>query len=263
MAKREPTVGSHQLEMDGEWGLLELSGFGRQYVQVYSMMYALHFGVEEEEPEERTVHAFGAFPWTGGWSAVDFYDSLRIAVPADHRPRIVAMEYASPGYIELAVIAAVALNIRRIVDHVCSIIERANDTYSRLYKAAMKRKLLRVDASGVSLEQVCSSTSAEQRRCRPQSPRKSGVFTTRWPHEASVKTFLGHTTRRAQLKLERDELEFAEEATQRLAATMGFDLMGELERLTENPLVRMKILFSLYRRVRDLARIQRSKRIRF
>lgn len=215
MAKREPTVGSHQLEMDGEWGLLELSGFGRQYVQVYSMMYALHFGVEEEEPEERTVHAFGAFPWTGGWSAVDFYDSLRIAVPADHRPRIVAMEYASPGYIELAVIAAVALNIRRIVDHVCSIIERANDTYSRLYKAAMKRKLLRVDA------------------------------------------------RRAQLKLERDELEFAEEATQRLAATMGFDLMGELERLTENPLVRMKILFSLYRRVRDLARIQRSKRIRF
>ena len=36
------------------------------------------------------------------------------------------------------------------------------------------------------------------------------------------------------------------------------DLMDELERLTENPLVRMKILFSLYRRVRDLARIQAS-----
>ena len=39
--------------------------------------------------------------------------------------------------------------------------------------------------------------------------------------------------------------------------------MDELERLTENPLVRMKILFSLYRRVRDLARIQASGRIRF
>ena len=59
MAKREPTVGRHQLDMDGEWGLLELSGFGRQYVQVYSMMYALHFGAEEEEPEERT----GARVW--------------------------------------------------------------------------------------------------------------------------------------------------------------------------------------------------------
>ena len=215
MAKREPTVGHHRLEMDAEWGLLELSGFGRQYVQVYSIVYALHFGAEEEDPEERTVHAFGAFPWIGGWSAVDFYDSLRIAVPAGHRPRIVAMQYASPGYIELAVAVGVALNIRRIVDHVCSIIERANDTYSKLYKAAMERKLLRVDA------------------------------------------------RRAQMKLARDELDFAEEATRRLAAMMGLDLMDELERLTETPLMRMKILFSLYRRVRDLAKIQKSKRIRF
>jgi len=215
VATREPTVGRHRLEMDGEWGLLELSGFGRQYVQVYSMMYALHFGADEEDPEERTMYAFGAFPWTGGWSAVDFYDSLRIAVPADHRPRIVAMEYASPGYIELTVIVAVACSIRRIVDHVCSIIERANTTYSKLYKDAMKRKLLKVDA------------------------------------------------RRAQLTLERDELEFAEEATERLAATMGLDLRGELKRLTENPLVRLKVLFSLYRRVRDLARIQHSERMRF
>ena len=201
--------------MDGEWGLLELSGFGRQYVQVYSMMYALRFGAAEEDPDERTVHAFGAFPWIGGWSTVDFYDSLRIAVPTGHRPRIVAMEYASPGYIELAVIAGVAVNIRRIVDHVCSIIERANDTYSKLYKAAMERKLLKVDA------------------------------------------------RRAQLKLKQDELDFAEDAARRLAATMDLDLMDELGRLTENPIVRMKILFSLYRRVRDLAKIQKSRRIRF
>ena len=215
MAKREPVVGDHRLEIDGEWGLLELSGFGRQYVQVYSILYALHFGADEEDPEDRTSHAFGAFPWTGGWSAVDFYDSLRIAVPPGHRPQIVAMEYASPGYIQLAVIVGVALNIPRIVDHVCSIIERANATYSSLYKGAMKRKLLKVDA------------------------------------------------RRAQVRLERDELEFAEDATRRLAATMGLDLMDELERLTENPVVRMKILLSLYRRVRDLARMRKSERIRF
>lgn len=218
MTKRELTVGDHRLEIDGEWGLLELSGFGRQYVQVYSMLYALQCGAEgedEEEPDDRTLRAFGAFPWTGGWSAVDFYDSLRIAVPHNQRPQILAMEYASPGYIELGVILGVAVNIRRIVDHLCSIIERANDTYSSLYRAAMERKLLKVDA------------------------------------------------RRAQLRLERDELEFAEDAARRLAATMDLDLMDELERLTENPLVRMKILFSLYRRVRDLARIQASGRIRF
>ena len=96
--------------------------------------------------DDRTLHAFRAFPWTGGWSAVDFYDSLRATAPKDHRPHIVAIEYASPGYIELAVVVTVALNIRRIVDHVCSSIERANATYSKLYKAAMDRKLLKVDA---------------------------------------------------------------------------------------------------------------------
>ena len=37
------------------------------------------------------------------------------------------------------------LSIRRIVDHVCSSIERANATYSMLYKTAMDHKLLKVD----------------------------------------------------------------------------------------------------------------------
>ena len=58
MTTRELTVGGHRLEIDGEWGLLELSGFGRQYVQVYSMLYALQCGAEgedEEEPDDRTL----------------------------------------------------------------------------------------------------------------------------------------------------------------------------------------------------------------
>lgn len=207
-------VGNYRLEMDREWGLLELSGFGRQYVQVYSLLYALQFGAQEG-PDDGTLRAFGAFPWTGGWSAVGFYDSLRIAMPRDHRPRIVAIEYASPGYIELGVAVVVAANIRRIVDHVCGIVDRANATYRGIYKAAMERKLLKVDV------------------------------------------------RRAQLELERDELEFAAGAARELGATMDLDLADELEGLTENPLVRLKILLSLYRRVRYLSKLQRSRHIRF
>ena len=47
----------------------------------------------------------------------------------------------------------------------------------------------------VSLEQVCSSTRAASRHCRPQSPRKLGVSASRRPPAASVKPFLGHTSR--------------------------------------------------------------------
>ena len=48
--------------------------------------------------------------------------------------------------------------------------------------------------TGVSLEQVCSSTFAALRHSRPQSPVKSGVSASRWPLAARVKLFLGHTT---------------------------------------------------------------------
>ena len=216
MATHQADVGIHRLEMDGEWGLVELSGFGRQYVQVYSILYALQFGADDEvSGRHYTLGRLERFPGPVAWSAVGFYDKLRTAVPWEHRPRIAAIEYASPGYIELAVIVTVAVNIRQIVDHVCSIIERANTTYNNLYKAAMERKLLKVDA------------------------------------------------RRAQLELKRDELEFAEEAARRLAATMGLDLADELQSRTENPVVKMKVLFSLYRRVRDLSKLQKSKQIRF
>ena len=110
---------------------------------------------------------------------------------------------------------AVATNIARIVDRVCGILDRANATYSRLYKAAMDRKLLKIDV------------------------------------------------RRAQWELTRDQLEFAEGAARRLRSEMGLDKADELGRLTENPLARLKILFSLYRRVRDLSKLQKSGRIRF
>ena len=32
----EPVAGKTRLSLDGEWSLLDLSSFGRQYVQVYS-----------------------------------------------------------------------------------------------------------------------------------------------------------------------------------------------------------------------------------
>ena len=214
MPSGQPEVGRHRLAMDGEWDLLELSGFGRQYVQVYSLIYTLQFRANQDDSSER-VHAFSVFPWTGGWSAVGFYNSLRTAIPRAHRPYIVVIEYASPGFIELAVIVGVALNIRRIVNHLCGSIDRISTTYNALYAAAQRRKLLRIQAQ------------------------------------------------RAQLELDRDELEFAEEVTQRLAESMGFDLTQQLRDLTDNPLVRMKILFSLFRRVRDLSRLQDSDQIRF
>ena len=215
MAQEPMLLGSHRLEMDGDWGLLELSGFGRQYVQLYSFLYVLESTGAEPEPDEATLHPFRAFPWAGGWSAVDFFDSLRVAVPPTHRPRIASIRYSSPGYIELTLAVAVALNLRKIVDHVCSSVERIHDTYNALYRGAQERKLLKLDV------------------------------------------------RRRQLVLDREQLQFAEEATNALLRMMNLGPLSAFFRLTANPVARMKILLAVYRRLRRLVKLRNSGQIRF
>ena len=94
-------AGSYGLRVDGGWGLLELSEFGRQYVQVYSVIHALAAEAEERGAlENRLRRTLRAFPWRGGWSSVNFFKSLIDAVPDEYAPRIAKIEYASPGSID-------------------------------------------------------------------------------------------------------------------------------------------------------------------
>ena len=214
----EPVASKTRLSLDGEWSLLELSSFGRQYVQVYSFLYAIQHGAPPEDLDDgpfgfnRVLRAFEVFPWAGGWSAVGFYESLRVSVPEEYRPRIVAIKYESPGYIDLGVFLSSALAISALVRHVCTSIRQADQTYHQIYTHARERKLLR---------------------------------------------------RRADLELNLEELKFAEDAAKRLGTAMGFKGMDDLRRLTDNPVVQMKILLSLFRRVRGLAEFQNSDQIKF
>jgi hypothetical protein len=138
-------LGDRKLQLDGEWGLLDFSAFGRQYVQSYSFLYALTLEEEnEEDTDERVEHAFMAYPWRGGWSTVDFYESLRARVPKRHRPKIVRIEYASPGFIELALVLSVAYMIRKIVKHICDSLNDVNNTYNNIHKGMRDRKLTQI-----------------------------------------------------------------------------------------------------------------------
>ena len=66
MNEQQPKYGAYRLEIDGDWELLELSGFGRQYVQVYSFLYAFEYSIKQEHPNDRTLRAFNKFP-VGWW----------------------------------------------------------------------------------------------------------------------------------------------------------------------------------------------------
>lgn len=205
----------YRLEMDGPWELLDLSYFGRQYVQVYSLLYVLHVSADLDEFDDRVHHTFNAFPWRGGWSAVGFYESLRRAVPKSHQPNVVAISYRSPGYIDLALILSVALSIKWTVGIMCDTIDRIVATYKGLYQIASDRKILRRDVRQVK-------------------------------------------------DLDPDDIKFAHDASAMLLRQMGLqDLHGIIDQNTQNPIATLKIVFSLHRRLRDLAKLQQTNKMNF
>ena len=71
------------------------------------------------------------------------------------------------------------------------------------------------------------------------------------------------SVRREELKLAREELQFAEDAAKRLSTAMDFKGEDDLRRFTDNPVSQLKILLSFYRRVRGLVVLEDSDKITF
>lgn len=211
-----PEIAKHRLALDGPWTLLELGEFPRRYLQVYSVLYSFYL-IESEDTDraDRVQHAYEAFPWRGGYSAVNFYESLRYATPPRHRPLVRSIRYSSPGWIELELCVQVAKQIAMLVGTVVASGLAINKLYHTIYKQAQERKLLRV------------RVASEQIRLAEQ-------------HHA-----------------------FIDRSARQLSDAMGFERLDELNSLTPDRLRSLKILLSLFRRVRDLAKLQRKGRIEY
>jgi hypothetical protein len=62
--------------------------------------------------------------------------------------------------------------------------------------------------------------------------------------------------KRQEIALKRDQLRFVEESARSLSRGLGFKNLDELNMLTQNPLGTLKILLSLYRRLRTLSKYE-------
>jgi hypothetical protein len=81
----------------------------------------------------------------GGYSAVDFYNQLKWAVPRKRRPRVTRIRYSSPGLIELGSLSVVvALVIEKVIRNICNSAKHISGTYTVVYRDMQKRKLLRI-----------------------------------------------------------------------------------------------------------------------
>ena len=203
----------YQIPIGGKWTLEDLYIFPRAYEQCYFLYLALTPDTPEFE-DDRVLYAYEAFPWQGGYSAVDFYNQLKWAVPRRRRPRVTRIRYSSPGFIELGGLSvAVALVLEKVVRNICNSAKMISRTYTIIYRDMQKRKLLRI------------RTDNEIR------------------------------------KLTRAERHVIEKHAENLADVLDVDLDVLTER-TGSAYKSLKILMSLFRRVRLLCGFQRNGRLR-
>lgn len=205
---------TYTIHIDGEWTLEDLYVFPRTFEQVYFLVYSF-MPDHDDQALERIHHAYRAFPWQGGYSAVNFYNQLRYVTPPRERPKVASIRYESPSWIELALIVAVAISVERIVKAIANSILHANEVYDRIVRGLQERKLLRLEA------------------------------------------------KRKELQFRKEELEFINTATKSIAGLLGFSNLAEINERTGHPYLTLKILLSLYRRVRKLAEYQGKQKADF
>jgi hypothetical protein len=135
--------GTYRVPIAGEWTLEDLYVFPRTYEQCYFMYLALLPDAWDSD-EDRIAHAYEAFPWQGGYSAVGFYNQLKWAVAPKRRPHIKQIKYASPGFIELGLIVAVATAVAGVVRSATSTARDISNAYTDIYRDLQERKLLKI-----------------------------------------------------------------------------------------------------------------------
>lgn len=201
------TEENYKIHIDGKWNLEDLYVFPHTYEQVYFLIYSL-LPHEDDEIQEKIKYAYSAFPWQGGYSAVNFYNKLKYTTPKRERPQVLSMQYASPGWIELSLIIGVAFAVERIVKAISSSIREANSVYHEIHVGMSKRKLLRIEA------------------------------------------------KKKEIELEEQHAEYIQKSANKMVQLLGLKDVQQMHQKSGSPLKTLKILLSLYRRVRTLAEFQ-------
>ena len=156
MAQQRARQGTHRISLDGDWTLFDLGAFSRVYTQVYSVLYVLDddlIPLDDSPVGEfgSVSHVFRAFPWRGGYSAVNFYNSVRVRVPPSRRPSVRSIRYASPGVLELALIVPVATSIAAIVYSFATSAKHLHSLYHDIRKGMRERELMQINVKRADL----------------------------------------------------------------------------------------------------------------
>jgi hypothetical protein len=139
--------------MDERWELEDLYGFPHAYSQSHAFIYCFD---SELDPRNATRidTALEEYPWRGGYSYVNIYTVLHHQIPVPHRPKIAAIQYASPGWIDILLNPDVALQVAKSVGILLGAGVAAVEAIKRIDKArlemAYQRRKMRGEFAALS-----------------------------------------------------------------------------------------------------------------
>jgi hypothetical protein len=143
--------GSYRIRLDADWSLKDFYELPHVFAQVYAFNCAFLLA-RGDGGSERVVYAFSSYPWRGGYSAVNFYNTLGYQVPLRLRPKVKSIQYASPGWIELSLLVSAALAIGKAIDTFVKSAGGLNALYTDIHRGMRDRKLMKIDVKLKELE---------------------------------------------------------------------------------------------------------------
>ncbi|MBK1736159.1 hypothetical protein CKO15_12930 [Halorhodospira abdelmalekii] len=123
--------------MDERWELEDLYGFPHAYSQSHAFIYCFDSGLDPRNAK-RIDTALEGYPWRGGYSYVNIYTVLHHQIPVPHRPQIAAIQYASPGWIDILLNPDVALQVAKSVGILLGAGVAAVEAIKRIDKARLE-----------------------------------------------------------------------------------------------------------------------------
>lgn len=150
MAKFEQRS-SYKIEIEGTWSLRNFYDLPHIFEQVYAFNYAFVIANEVSDPG-KFMEIFSTYPWRGGYSTVNFYNSLNAQVPRSLRANVRSIHYASPGWIDLGVALPAAAAIGIAIHIFVKSAGELNSLYKDIYVGMHERKLMRIDLKRKEME---------------------------------------------------------------------------------------------------------------
>ncbi|WFP96822.1 hypothetical protein P3S51_00090 [Acinetobacter sp. ANC 7201] len=123
---------NYRVLLDERWTLENLNDFTRLYMQNYAFLYCLENNINNSRAAA-LFNELNEYKLRDGLTYVNIYSLFIKYIPSKERPKVRAISYASPGFIELILNYEVAINIALSIAAFIKGLTATAETYNKLH----------------------------------------------------------------------------------------------------------------------------------